>query len=115
MYDIKGKFKRVGFFDKNLLELVGYIVDFIDIFLFGFIDVFNYMIFNKFDCDGKKLKVYKFFEDYRFFYRGVKFNKIKYFMICGLYWIKKMVLLLLVILNVLEGKFRLKLLFINFV
>lgn len=70
LYDIKGKFKRVGFFDKNLLELVGYIVDFIDNFLFGFIDVFNYIIFNKFDYDGKKLKGYKIFEDYRFFYDG---------------------------------------------
>lgn len=74
LHDIKGKLKRAGLPDKNPLELAGYTADFTDIPLFGLIDVFNYMIFNKSDYDGKKLKVYKSFEDYRLFYRGAKLN-----------------------------------------
>lgn len=67
---IKGKLKRAGFPDKNPLELAGYTTDFTDIPLFGLIDIFNYMIFNKSDYDGKKLKGYKSFENYRLFYDG---------------------------------------------
>lgn len=80
LHDIKGKLKRAGLPDKNLLELAGYIADFTDIPLFGLIDVFKYMIFNKSDYDGKKLKGYKSFEDYRLFYDGyvesVEYNHI---------------------------------------
>lgn len=68
--DIKVKLKRARLPDKNPLELAGYTADFTDIPLFGLIDVFNYMIFNKSDYDGKKLKGYKSFEDYRLFYDG---------------------------------------------
>lgn len=70
LHDIKGKLKRAGLPDKNPLELAGYTADFTDNPLFGLIDVFNYIIFNKSDYDGKKLKGYKSFEDYRLFYDG---------------------------------------------
>lgn len=70
LHDIKGKLKRAGLPDKNPLELAGYTADFTDIPLFGLIDVFNYMIFNKSDYDGEKLKGYKSFEDYGLFYDG---------------------------------------------
>lgn len=66
--DIKGKLKKAGLPDKILLELAGYTTDFTDIPLFGLIDIFNYMIFNKSDYDGKKLKGYKSFD--RLFYDG---------------------------------------------
>lgn len=62
---MKGKLKRAGLPDKNPLEVAGYKTDFTDIPFLGLIDIFNYMIFNKSDYDGKKS-----FEDYRVFYDG---------------------------------------------
>ena len=67
--DIKGKLRKAGLPDKNPLEIEGYTTDFMYIPEFGLIDVFNYLIF-KSDYDGKKLKGYKSFEDYRLFYDG---------------------------------------------
>ena len=68
--DIKEKLKKVGLPDSNPLELDGYTSDFTYIPEFGLIDIFNYLIFNKTEHDGKKLKGYKSFEDYKLFYDG---------------------------------------------
>lgn len=44
--DIKGRLKRAG---KNPPESAGYTTEFTDIPLFGLIDIFNFMTFNKSD------------------------------------------------------------------
>jgi hypothetical protein len=68
--DIQSKLKKAGLPDADPLKMDGYTSDFTHIPDFGLIDVFNYLIFSKCDYDGKKLKGYKSFEDYRLFYDG---------------------------------------------
>ena len=68
--DILCKLKKAGLPDTDPLKLDGYTSDFTHIPDFGLIDVFNYLIFNKSYYDGKKLKGYKSYEDYRLFYDG---------------------------------------------
>ena len=68
--DIQSKLKKAGLSNENPLNIDGYTSDLSHIPDFGLIDVFNYLIFNKSDYDGRKLKGYKSFEDYRLFYDG---------------------------------------------
>lgn len=78
--DIKRKVSKARLPDINPLDLKGYTSDFTYIPEFGLIDIFNYLIFNKSEYDGKKLKAYKSFEDYRLFYDGhvqsLQFNPV---------------------------------------
>lgn len=59
-----------GLQNHKPLEHPGYTSDFTNIPQFGLIDIFNYLIFNRSDYDGKKLKGYKSYDDYRLFYDG---------------------------------------------
>ncbi|CAG2246800.1 unnamed protein product [Mytilus edulis] len=54
--DIRGKLKKASLQKKNPLELPGQTSDFTYVPDFGLIDIFNYMIFNESEYDGKKLK-----------------------------------------------------------
>ena len=78
---IQNKLSRVGLPDCNPLTVEGYTSEFSEIPEFGLIDIFNYMIFSKADFDGRKLKGYKSYEDYRLFYDGsvesLEFNPLK--------------------------------------
>lgn len=65
---LKKKLSRVGLPDCKPLLIDGYSSDFANIPKFGLIDIFNYMIFSRTEYDGKKLKGYKSYEDYRLFY-----------------------------------------------
>ncbi|ESP03284.1 hypothetical protein LOTGIDRAFT_171630 [Lottia gigantea] len=67
---IEKKLLKAGLTGVNPFELDGYTKDFSCIPEFGLIDIFNYLIFAKADLDGKKLKSYKSFEDYRLYYDG---------------------------------------------
>ena len=75
------KLSRAGLTQCKPLEISGYTSDFTNIPEFGLIDIFNYLIFNRSDYDGKKLKGYKSYDDYRLFYDGsvqsLEFNSLE--------------------------------------
>ena len=64
------KLTLAGLQNFKPLEHPGYTSDFTNIPEFGLIDIFNYLIFNRSEYDGKKLKGYKSYDDYRLFYDG---------------------------------------------
>lgn len=68
---VPSKLSKIGLpLDTNPLEMSGYSANFNEVPDFGLIDIFNYLICSKCDYDGKKLKAYKSYDDYRLFEDG---------------------------------------------